>query len=154
MFVPAAQPRRAAPADSLELARVLLVHDELAPRLTLQTLLQAGGYSVDVAASAAEAYAKLDENRYELVLSDLELEEPEAGRKLLAYARLKEYRPATALVTAWPRAECFRPPDSGGEQQVSIDMEDVSSLLGHVAELIGMRASRRSGRALRQAVTL
>jgi CheY-like chemotaxis protein len=134
------------------LAHVLLVHDELAPRLTLQTLLQAGGYSVDVAASAAEAYAKLDENRYELVLSDLDMEEPEAGRDLLAYARLKDYRPATALVTAWRHPECSRPANCEGEQQVSIDMEDVSSLLGHVAELIGMRASRRSGRALRQSV--
>ena len=42
---------------ALDLARVLLVHGELAPRLTLQKLLQAGGYSVDVAATPAEALA-------------------------------------------------------------------------------------------------
>ena len=35
---------------TLDLARVLLVHGELAPRLTLRTILQAGGYFVDVAA--------------------------------------------------------------------------------------------------------
>jgi len=149
MFVPATQSRRSITPENLELARVLLVHDELAPRLILQTLLQAGGYSVDVAASAAEAYAKLDENRYELVLSDLEMEEPEAGRKLLSYARFKDYKPATALVNAW------RPPESShytaeDEQQVSIETEDVLSLLGKVAELIGMRASRRAERAVRQ----
>src|ERR1039457_3599609 len=34
---------------SLELARVLVVDDELSSRLTLQTLLEAGGDSVDVA---------------------------------------------------------------------------------------------------------
>lgn len=145
----ATQTRRHTPPGSLDLARVLLVHDELAPRLTLQTLLRAGGYSVDVAASAAEAYAKLDDNQYELVLSDLEMEEPEAGRKLLSYARFKDYRPATALVTAWRQPDCSRRP-ADGEQQVSIDTEDVSILLGQVAELIGMRASRRSERALRQ----
>ena len=100
-------------------------------------------------ASAAEAYTKLDENQYELVLSDLEMEEPEAGRKLLSYARFKDYRPATALVTAWRQPDCHRKPVDG-EQQVSIDTEDVSILLGQVAELIGMRASRRSERALRQ----
>lgn len=150
MFVEATNTRRPAATESLELARVLLVHDELAPRLILQTLLQAGGYSVDVAASAAEAYAKLDENRYELVLTDVGREEPEAGRKLLSYARVKEYRPATAgVTTAWRHP--VSPVESGeSEQQVSIDTEDVSSLLGRVAELIGMRASRRSGRALRQ----
>jgi CheY-like chemotaxis protein len=37
------------------------VHGDLAPRLALQTILQAGGYSVDVAASPAEALTKLDE---------------------------------------------------------------------------------------------
>jgi CheY-like chemotaxis protein len=151
MFVPAIQSRRLPHSRNLELARVLLVHDELAPRLTLQTLLQAGGYSVDVAASAAEAYSKLDDNPYELVLSDLEMESPEAGRKLLSYARVKDYKPATALVTAYgqPRLRCALEEE---EQQVSIDTEEVSTLLGKVAELIGMRASRRAERALRHAM--
>jgi hypothetical protein len=134
-------------SENLELARILLVHNELAPRLILQTLLQAGGYSVDVAASAAEAYAKLDENAYELILSDMLMGEGEAGRKLLSYARLKDYRPATAVVTtAWRQSNW--PEDPGqSEHQVSIDTEDVTSLLGKVAELIGMRASRRLARA-------
>lgn len=136
-------PPVAPPPRHLDLARVLLVHDQLAPRLALQTLLQAGGYSVDVAASAAEAYAKLDENRYELVLSDLNMESPEAGLRLLSYARVKEYAPATALVTAYhDTAKDLNPKCL---QQVSIDTEDVSSLLARVAELIGMRASRRAG---------
>ena len=45
----------AATARSLDLARVLLVESDVASRLTLQTLLEAGGYSVDVAASAADS---------------------------------------------------------------------------------------------------
>jgi len=146
MFVEAPLERRPAAPENLELARILLVHNELAPRLILQTLLQAGGYSVDVAASAAEAYAKLDDNAYELILSDGAMEHPEAARHLLTYARLKEYRPATALVTtAWRQPGS---PESSGESehQVSIDTEDVTVLLDRVAELIGMRASRRSAR--------
>ena len=63
---------RIAPSSKqgLDLARVLVVHGELAPRLTLQTILQAGGYSVDVAGSSSEALCKLDSNRYALVLTD------------------------------------------------------------------------------------
>ena len=55
---------RIAPSSKqgLDLARVLVVHGELAPRLTLQTILRAGGYSVDVAGSSSEA-CKLDSNR-------------------------------------------------------------------------------------------
>jgi CheY-like chemotaxis protein len=124
----------------LQLARVLLVDDELTSRLTLQTLLQAGGYSVDVAASAAEAVGKLDEQQYELVLSDPEMESPEAGIRVLAYARLKDYRPATALVTAYHKAQV-----GGGndDTQVFVEPEDVPALLAKIAELIGLRASRR-----------
>jgi two-component system response regulator FlrC len=137
---------------NLELARVLLVDDELASRLTLQTLLEAGGYSVDVAASASEAMGKLDEQEYELVLSDLRREAPETGPKLLAYARIKSYKPATALVTAYQDSKTFPTPVDG--QELSIQAEDVVNLLGKVAYLIGLRATRRAGRALRLAAKL
>src|SRR5436190_15580318 len=89
---------------TLDLAPVLLVDDDVASRLTLQTLLRAGGYNVDVASSAAEAIEKLDSSQYVLVLSDLGMRSPEEGLKVLAYARLKEYKPATATVTAYHRS--------------------------------------------------
>src|SRR6266851_4584319 len=85
---------------ALDLAPVLLVDDDVASRLTLQTLLRAGGYCVDVASSAAEAIEKLDTSQYVLVLSDLGMKSSE-GLEVLAYARRKEYRPATASVTAY-----------------------------------------------------
>src|SRR6516165_2487300 len=87
--------------SSLDLARVLIVHGDLAPRLALQTILQAGGYQVDVAATPAEALAKLDEGRYALVLSDSRFDSTnQLGRNVLAYARVKDYRPATAFISA------------------------------------------------------
>jgi CheY-like chemotaxis protein len=133
---------------ALDLARVLLVHGELAPRLALQTILQAGGYAVDVAATPAEAINKLDEGQYELVLSDAELGAKPSGRNVLAYARVKDYRPATALVTSSERdGRSF----GRSRHQVSIYTENLPRLLAEVAELIGVRASRRY-RPLRQAV--
>src|ERR1700684_4724571 len=84
-----------------ELARVLLVDDDPTSRLTLQPVLEASGYHVDSAASAAEAVGKLDEQEYQLVLSDLQMESPEAGLKVLAHARMMPYKPATALVTTY-----------------------------------------------------
>jgi len=133
---------------ALDLARVLLVHGELAPRLALQTILQAGGYSVDVAATPSEAISKLDEGRYELVLSDAEFGSRPAGRNVLAYARVKDYRPATALVTSYEPTQNHRP--GRGKHHISIYTENLPILLGEVAELIGMRAIRRY-RPLRQA---
>src|SRR5262250_3154565 len=90
--------RRPRPLE-YDLARVLLVDDDPTSRLTLKTVLEAGGYSVDSAASAAEAVGKLDEGEYELVLSDLQMESPEAGLKVIAHARMMDYKPATALIT-------------------------------------------------------
>src|SRR5579872_3829950 len=89
----------------LELARVLLVDDDPTSRLTLQTVLQAGGCHVDAAASAAEAVGKMDEQEYQLVLSDLQMESPEAGLKVLAHARMMDYKPATAIVTTYQNAQ-------------------------------------------------
>jgi len=125
-----------------------LVHGQLAPRLALQTILQAGGYAVDVAATPAEAITKLDEGQYELVLSDAELGSGPSGRNVLAYARVKDYRPATALVTS---SERDRRSFGRSRRHVSIYTENLPHLLAEVAELIGVRASRRY-RPLRQAV--
>jgi CheY-like chemotaxis protein len=127
------------------MARVLLADDDPAARLTLQTVLEAGGYHVDSAASAAEAVGLLDKAEYELVLSDLSMESPEAGLKVLAHARMKDYRPATALVTSW-RAKA---PRAGRSEKgrLLVEAEDVPELLGQVANLISSRASRRVRRA-------
>jgi CheY-like chemotaxis protein len=131
---------RSASPPGLDLARVLVIHGELAPRLALQTILRAGGYAVDGAATPAEAMAKLDEGRYELVLSDAEFDSRAAGRKVLAYARVKEYRPATALITS---SHLEQPRASRRRSQLAIHTENLPNLLDKVAELIGLRASRR-----------
>jgi len=104
---------------------------------------------VDVAASPSEALAKLDEGAYDLVLSDGEFGMRPLGADLLAYARVKDYHPATALITS---DEPRLPHRSGrGKQQISVHTENVPSLLGKVADLIGIRASRRY-RPVRQTV--
>lgn len=133
----------------LELARVLVVDDDPASRLTLQTLLSAGGYRVDGAATAAEAVGKMDRQEYELILSDLQMESPEAGLRVIAHAQLMAYQPATALVTTWQNSS-VRDQSAGGT--VLIATEDIPELLTRVANLIGERASRMVERELRAAL--
>lgn len=143
-----------------ELARVLLVDADPTSRLTLQTVLRAGGYHVDSAASAAEAYGKLDESEYELVLSDLQMESPEAGLKVLAHARNMDYKPATALVTSYqnegaPKPHSQKPhtpkapAPKASTSRMLIKPEDIPGLLGKVANLISQRAARKLERELR-----
>jgi CheY-like chemotaxis protein len=133
----------------LEMARVLLVDDDPTSRLTLQTVLQAGGYHVDAAASAAEAVGKLEEQEYQLVLSDLQMESPDSGLKVLAHARMMDYKPATALVTTYQNAkQPLKQPS-----HMLIKPEDIPELLGKVANLISERAARKTRREMRHATT-
>lgn len=136
-------PRRG--SKLIEVARVLLVDDNPASRLTLKTVLEAGGYHVDSAASAAEAVGKMDVGEYELVLSDLQMESPDSGYKVLAHARMMEYKPATAILTTYQNGE------TDGNRPVLVKPEDVPGLMGKVAEMISERATKRMRRELRAA---
>lgn len=121
---------------TLDLARVLVVDDDPATRLTLRTVLQAGGYHVDSATNTAEAFDKLDHEQYELVLSDLQMESPESGLEVLAHARMMDYRPATAIVTAY-----FNSCPHDATRSILVETEDVPTFLGQVATLIARRVN-------------
>ncbi|PWT97297.1 MAG: hypothetical protein C5B51_31695, partial [Terriglobia bacterium] len=97
----------------------------------------------------AEALTKLDEGVYDLVLSDEKIGMGQAGPDLLAYARVKAYHPATAIVTS--NEFRLRPITGRSKHHISIYTENIPHLLWKVADLIGLRASRRY-RPLRQAV--
>jgi CheY-like chemotaxis protein len=117
---------------------VLVVNDDAASRLTLQTVLEAGGYHVDAASTAAEAVGKLDQQEYELVLSDLQMESPEAGLQVIAHAKMMDYQPATAIVTTYLNSS----PEQSS-RSVLVEPEDVPGLLSEVANLLARRVTRR-----------
>jgi CheY-like chemotaxis protein len=125
---------------------VLVVDNDPAARLTLQTVLQAGGYRVDSAATAAEAMEKLEDQEYQLVLSDRQMESPEAGLRVLEYAQCLAYQPATALINSESNAE----PDSTSGSSLLIAPQDIPGLLSKVANLIAQRVTRRVRKELRQ----
>ena len=130
----------------VEMARVLLVDDDPASRLTLQTVLRAGGYGVDTAASAAEAIAKMDSKEYSLILSDLHMESFESGLRVMAHARSLDYKPATAILSTW-QPEQYEAAKAAGT--MLIETENIPELLGQVAGMISERATRRLTRSMR-----
>lgn len=103
---------------------------------------------MDAAASAAEAIRKLEDNEYELVLSEAVLESPQAGLHLLAHARNLRYRPATAVITTYPVDTEARP--ARRDEPMLIAWEDLPELLTRIAELISQRAAKRAARTLRK----
>jgi CheY-like chemotaxis protein len=136
------------PEAQRRVAKVLLVDSDLASRLTLKSVLGKAGYAVEGAASAAEAVFRLDAHEFQLVLADLRTESEEAGPSLLSYARQKNYRPATALITTDMKELGCETEAPDTDAVVRMSNEDVSNLLANVAELISLRADRRMRRAL------
>lgn len=82
--------------------RILLVDDELAILLTLKAILEMNGFEVETAASAKEAVTKLNGGSYQMVITDMRMENETSGYEVIRAARQQEYRPATAILTAFP----------------------------------------------------
>lgn len=75
--------------------KILLVDDEELLRLTVSSDLQDAGYTVEIAAGGREAYAKLAENSYDMVLTDLAMEEIDGIQVL---KEVKRRNPACGVV--------------------------------------------------------
>jgi CheY-like chemotaxis protein len=86
-------------------SRVLVVDDEAAILLTLRAILERNGFQVETAASAVEAAEKLTVMVFDLVVTDMRMENPEAGYEVIAAAQQVSYQPPTVLLTAYPPAE-------------------------------------------------
>jgi len=82
--------------------RILLVDDELAILLTLRAVLETNDFEVETAASAREAEDKMKNGVFEMVITDMRMENETAGYDVIRAARQQAYDPATAILTAFP----------------------------------------------------
>lgn len=128
-----------------EVARVLLLEDDVTARLTLQAILEAVGCAVDSAASAPEAMEKLERAEYELVLCGMREECRDECRRVINHARAQDYKPATAFLTS--SGGTGRLPKSG---RVLIEPLEVPALVTKIADLLADRAAGRERRNMRR----
>jgi signal transduction histidine kinase len=85
-------------------ARLLVVDDEENILLTISEVLRLEGYEVDVAASGREAFALLDGREYDLVLTDLHMEDGD-GLSLLEEVRRRSPLTITIVLTGFAALE-------------------------------------------------
>jgi CheY-like chemotaxis protein len=132
-------------ATGPEVARVLVMEDDVAARLALQAILEASGYAVDSAASAPEAMDKLEREQYALVLCGSCEGPRDDCRRVINHARAQDYKPATAYLTTSGKHE--KRPKSG---RLLIEPLEVPALLTKIADLLADRAAGRSRRNIRR----
>jgi DNA-binding response OmpR family regulator len=82
--------------------RILLVDDEVAVLLTLKAVLEISGFDVDTATSAREGKSRIKHREYEMIITDMRMEDEHAGKEVIAAAKEAPYNPAIALLTAFP----------------------------------------------------
>ena len=85
--------------------RILLVDDEPAILLTLKALLEIHGFEVETATSARDAKSKLRSSTFVMVITDMRMESDKAGLEVTRAAKEAPYRPAVALLTAFPTSD-------------------------------------------------
>lgn len=82
-------------------ARILVIDDERGIRTLCADVLGRAGYSVEVAATAAEGLAAAVQGRFALVLCDINLPD-ETGLQVLPHLLAVAPAPAVVLITAFP----------------------------------------------------
>ncbi|HLG69533.1 MAG TPA: ATP-binding protein [Chloroflexota bacterium] len=89
---------------SEEPARILLVDDEESVLLTLEAVLKKEGYDVCAAGSGSEALRAIREKHFDLLLTDLRIDEVD-GLTLLAAAQKRDPETVSILLTGYASLE-------------------------------------------------
>jgi CheY-like chemotaxis protein len=127
--------------------RILLVDDDVAVLLTLKAVLELHEFTVETATSAAEAVEKLAAGVYQMVITDARMENENAGFEVVRAARRQSYRPATALLTAYPPEDGDWKQD--GAQSLLVKPIGTQDLLRQIEALLVLREDslRKDGMA-------
>jgi ActR/RegA family two-component response regulator len=85
--------------------RILCVDDEEAIRFTLAAILKKHGFEVTTAASVAEALQKITSERFDVLLSDLNIGNPGDGLTVVSAMRRTQPDAVTMILTGYPAFE-------------------------------------------------
>ena len=121
--------------------RVLLVDDDATVLLTLKAVLELHHFDVETASTTAEARSKLAAHEYDLVVTDVRMENDESGFEVLRAAREQKYQPATAILTAYPPQEERLKTEAGASFLVK--PIGTRQLIAQLETLISRRAETR-----------
>src|SRR5437868_2728004 len=84
---------------------ILIADDELAVRVTLEAILKRQGFEVTVAASVQEALHAMSSQKFDALISDLNIGEPADGFTLISAMRRQQPNAVTILITGFPDFE-------------------------------------------------
>jgi len=123
--------------------RILVVDDEPSILGLLKTVLELASFHVDALTSAKQAIARLVEEAFDLVLTDMKMETPTAGYDVVRAARQLRPRPAIAILTAFPISPAEWKPS--GADALFVKGTDLMNLPEKLKALIKQRTKKETG---------
>ena len=130
---------------------VLVVDDEPAVRQVLAAAIAKAGYSVESAASAAQALAKLDAATYDVVLSDVFMPVMD-GIELLKQARARGHAATFIMVTAFASVDSAIDAIKAGAWDYITKPVRNEEILHRLEQIDSLRGLREENRTLRSMV--
>jgi len=123
--------------------RALLVDDEPNILSTLSLILESEGFEVQTAESARSAKEYLTKFTFDLLVTDLSLEQPHSGFELVRIANLQHSKPASVVISGFHDllAHWQEYGADAGMQKPT----DVAELLATISRLLNNR-SRQNGK--------
>jgi EAL domain-containing protein (putative c-di-GMP-specific phosphodiesterase class I) len=124
-------------------ARVLVVDDEPALRRGISRILRTADYEVAVAADGGDAARLLETERFDLILTDIDLPGM-SGLDLLRHARARGLDSAVMLITGYPAVQTAVEALDNGAASYLIKPVEAQTLLDAVRRAIDLRAATRA----------
>jgi DNA-binding NtrC family response regulator len=128
--------------------RLLIVDGDSATRPVLVAMLRERGYSAETADSGDAALAKMREQEFDVVLSDVEL--PGAGVEIVGL--LRRLRPETPVVALMAHAEAAREVARSGALDHLVRPFESEAALRSIERALERRALEQENRDLRRAL--
>ncbi len=126
--------------------RILFVDDELSIRLTLPRVLASFGFDVVPVGTVDDALAKMRSERFDILVSDLNLPEPNAGFIVIEEMLKAQARCINFILTGYPADETFQRAHGHGVAHYFVKPVEIKEMVKMIKKKL---ASRDAGLAHR-----
>ncbi|HYX52723.1 MAG TPA: response regulator [Candidatus Limnocylindrales bacterium] len=112
--------------------RILFVDDEAGIRMTLGPILERNGFEVTITATVADALHEINHNKFDVLLSDLNIGQPGDGFTVVSAMRRVQPEAATFILTGYPDFETALQAIRNQVDDYLLKPTDVPTLLGAI----------------------
>lgn len=121
--------------------RILFVDDEASIRLTLPRVLAKFGFDVTSVGTVNDALAAIQSDQFDILLSDLNLPQPNAGFTVIEAMRKTQPRCINFILTGYPADESFRRANGHGVADYFIKPVEIEEMVETMKKKLAVQDS-------------